>query len=102
MHTPKSRDVNFKFYVYIPHCLLYALIGLTLGTIINKCTSMVKRYNIFILLIQILLLIITIYIIHYYICTQFIDDMQGYVAGLFFVAFYFGTQSNIFNFLNNL
>lgn len=101
MHKPITRDIDFNILTYGSHCILFSTLGILFGYIVNKITYSM-HYNYINLILQVLLLIILIYIIHFCINRQFVDDLQGYVAGIFFVAFFFGTQTNIYNYLDRL
>ena len=102
MYKPITRYVDFRPMIYLGHCMIFSLLGLIIGTTINKFMKLIyaKNYNFFILLQHIFILSLVIYIIHTSISTQFVDDMQGYVAGLFFAGFYFGSQTNIINYVS--
>jgi len=100
LHKPLTRDVDFNFVVYVSHCMIYGILGLVLGVFINNFFKKFFAGEIMLvaILLQMFILVCLIYIIHKYVNVQFVDDLQGYVAGLFFVAFYFGTQTHIFNY----
>jgi len=79
--------------------MLYSIAGLTLGVIVNKAFKLLfNKTSLLSVFLQIFTLICIVYILHRYVNMQFVDDFQGYVGGLFFVGFFFGTQTKIYNY----
>jgi hypothetical protein len=82
--------------------IIYALVGSALGIIIDKIFKSIqdkirKKENIILIsLVQIIISVIILLFIEVYISKAFAIEWQGTTAGLFFVAFFFGVQTNLY------
>ncbi len=90
-------------------CVIYAIIGILLGSCIDNFIQMVAPKNerkcalkYALITCQLFLGALVSTVIQCYVAPSFTDEWQGNVPGMFFVAFFFGVQFGLFSRLSSV
>lgn len=104
--TPTDYTEPHTSFLIVLETLIFGLVGLILGRLIDsfftKLAKKYKKHEVLLSVIQLAVDGFLISIIYMYISAFFANHFQRTLAGLAFPAFYFGTQTNIFNTWNQL
>ena len=104
--TPTDYTEPHNSFLIVLETLIFGLAGLILGRLIDsfftKLAKKYKKHEVLLSIIQLAVDGFIIALIYMYISAFFANHFQRTLAGLAFPAFYFGTQTNIFNTWNQL
>lgn len=104
--TPTDYTEPHTSFLIVVETLIFGLVGLILGRLIDsfftKLAKKYKKHKVLLSIIQIAVDGLVIAFLYMYISSFFANHFQRTLSGLAFPAFYFGTQTNIFNIWNQL
>ena len=106
--TPTDYTEPHTSFLIVVETLIFGLVGLILGRLIDSFfTKLAKKYKskshkVLLSIIQIAVDGLVIAFLYMYISSFFANHFQRTLSGMAFPAFYFGTQTNIYNTWNQI
>jgi uncharacterized membrane protein YkvI len=93
----KNRE-TFATYAYqiVKHAIPGILLGFAIDIVIRKLQEKWKMSVLFWVVMQLVVSIVVLYLIDKYVSERYAMEWHTVAGGLFFVAFFFHTQFNLF------